>query len=120
MTKKVNILLMGIMLTITLGCGGGGGGYQGDGAADLGSGSYGASENSQDSSSDSTNINSPPAFTNLPAMLEVRENQTTVTTITATDADGDALTIFRRWYGCGFTFHRGINRSADFPCCSKL
>ena len=51
-TTKVNVLLLGIMLSITLGCGGGG--YQGDGGAqDLGQlGSYGASENSQDSTSD--------------------------------------------------------------------
>ena len=92
MTKRVNVLLMAIMLTITIGCGGGGGGYQGDGAAGSGSGSYGASENSQDSTSDTTNSNSPPAFTSLSATLEVRENQTSVATITATDADGDALT----------------------------
>lgn len=90
MTTKVNVLLLGIMLSITLGCGGGG--YQGDGAAGSGSGSYGASENSQDSTSDTTNSNSPPVFTNLPATLEVRENQTSVWTITATDADSDALT----------------------------
>ena len=90
MTTKVNVLLLGIMLSITLGCGGGG--YQGDGAAGSGSGSYGASENSQDSTSDTTNSNSPPVFTNLPATLEVRENQTSVWAITATDADSDALT----------------------------
>lgn len=90
MTKRVNVLLMAIMLTITKGCGGGG--YQSDEAARSGSGSYGASENSQDSTSDTTNRNSPPAFTSLSATLEVRENQTSVATITATDADGDALT----------------------------
>ena len=90
MAKKVNVLLMGIMLVVTLGCGGGG--YQGDGATGSGSGSYGAGENSQDSTSDTTDSNSPPAFTNLPATLEVRENQTSVSTISATDADNDALT----------------------------
>lgn len=92
MTKKVNVLSLSFLLAITLGCGGGGGGYQGDGAGRSDSGSYGASENSQNSASDTANSNSPPAFTNLPATLEVRENQTSITTIGATDADDDVLT----------------------------
>ena len=92
MTKKVNVLSLSFLLAITLGCGGGGGGYQGDGAGRSDSGSYGASENSQNSTSDTANSNSPPAFTNLPATLEVRENQTSITTIGATDADDDVLT----------------------------
>ena len=92
MTKKVNVLSLSFLLAITLGCGGGGGGYQGDEAGRSDTGSYSASENSQNSTSDTANSNSPPAFTNLPATLEVRENQTSITTIGATDADDDLLT----------------------------
>lgn len=92
MTNKVNVLSLSFLLAITLGCGGGGGGYQGDGAGRSDTGSYGASENSQNSTADTANSNSPPAFTNLPATLEVRENQTSITTIGATDADDDVLT----------------------------
>ncbi|MBL6814987.1 MAG: cadherin repeat domain-containing protein [Pseudomonadales bacterium] len=84
----VSMFLGAIVATLTA-CGGGGGG-----GAD---GSYGSASadtaGSSDSSSSTTSSNAAPAFADLASTISVNENQTSITTVEATDADADALTF---------------------------
>ncbi len=93
MTKQTKALTIFCLLITTLGCGGGGGSNSGYGSGPSGSGAYGSSENNQSGSSSNATDNSPPEFIDLPDTLEVRENQTGIKTIEATDADNDTLTF---------------------------
>jgi hypothetical protein len=85
----VSIFLGAIVATLTA-CGGGGGG----GGSDSSYGS--ASTNSAGTSGSSTataSSNAAPAFANLVSTISVYENQPSITTVEATDADADALTF---------------------------
>ena len=80
-----SIFLGAIVATLTA-CGGGGGG---GGGSDSSYGSAGTSG----SSTTTTSSNAAPAFANLASTISVNENQTSITTVEATDADADALTF---------------------------
>ena len=79
----VPIILGAITGTLTA-CGSGGGS-----ASDRSYGSAGSS----DSSTDTTSSNNAPVFVDLAPTISVNENQTSITTVAATDADSDMLSF---------------------------
>ena len=79
----VPIILGAITGTLTA-CGGGGGS-----ASDRSYGSAGSSG----SSTDTTSSNTAPVFVDLAPTISVNENQTSITTVAATDADSDMLSF---------------------------
>ena len=76
----VSIFLGAIVATLTA-CGGGGGGGSDS--------SYGGAS----TGGTGTSSNAAPAFADLASTISVNENQTSITTVEATDADADALTF---------------------------
>ena len=85
----VSIFLGAIVATLTA-CGGGGGGGGSD--SSYGGASTGSTGTSG-SSTTTTSSNAAPAFADLASTISVNENQTSITTVEATDADADALTF---------------------------
>ena len=84
-----SIFLGAIVATLTA-CGGGGGG----GGSDSSYGSASTySAGTSGSSTTTTSSNAAPAFANLASTISVNENQTSIATVEATDADADALTF---------------------------
>ena len=79
---------LAIVATLTA-CGGGGGGGSDSSYGGASTGSTGTSG----SSTTTTSSNAAPAFADLASTISVNENQTSVTTVAATDADADALTF---------------------------
>ena len=82
----VSIFLGAIVATLTA-CGGGGGSDSSYGSASTNS------AGTSGSSTTTTSSNAAPAFADLASTISVNENQTSITTVEATDADADALTF---------------------------
>ena len=85
-----SIFLGAIVATLTA-CGGGGGGGGGSDSSYGGASTGGTGTSSP--STPSTSSNAAPAFADLASTISVNENQTSVTTVEATDANADALTF---------------------------
>ena len=84
----IPIILGAITVTLTA-CGGGGGGGSDSSYGSASTGSAGTSG----SSTTTTSSNAAPAFADLASTISVNENQTSITTIEATDADSDTLSF---------------------------
>ena len=85
MRSSLTPIIFGTVTVALTACGGGGGG----GGSDSSYGSAGASG----SSTTTTSSNAAPAFDNLASTISVNENQTSITTIEASDADSDTLSF---------------------------
>lgn len=88
--STVSIFLGAIIATLTA-CGGGGGG--GGGSDSSYGGASTGSTGTSGSSTTTTSSNAAPAFADLASTISVNENQTSITTVEATDADADDLTF---------------------------
>ena len=84
MRSSLTPIIFGTVTVALTACGGGGGG-----GSDSPYGSAGASG----SSTTTTSSNAAPAFDNLASTISVNENQTSITTIEASDADSDTLSF---------------------------
>jgi hypothetical protein len=80
--------IIGIALFAVSACGGGGGGS----SSEYGSAPSGTASTAADMSN-STAANAAPSFINLQQSVAVNENQTSIVTVRATDADSDDLTF---------------------------
>ena len=83
MRSSLTPIIFGTVTVALTACGGGGGG------SDSPYGSAGASG----SSTTTTSSNAAPVFDNLASTISVNENQTSITTIEASDADSDTLSF---------------------------
>ena len=87
---KTNFVLLFASVSL-MACGGGGGSNYGQETLAAMQPSTAASATTT-SSTTSTNSNNAPVINDLPSTLPVNENQTQITTVNATDGDGDSLT----------------------------
>ena len=87
MRISLSFISLGAMVFTLTACGGGGGGGGSEssyGSASTNTGGYGTT---------TASVNAAPAFANLASTISVNENQTSITTVGATDADADDLTF---------------------------
>jgi len=84
----IPIIFAAITVTLTA-CGGGGGSGSDSSYGSASTGSVGTSG----SSTNTTSSNAAPEFADLASTISVNENQTSITTVEATDADSDTLSF---------------------------
>lgn len=84
MRYSSGFIFLGIFSAVLTGCGGGGGG---------GGSSYGEVSPTPTSTASTGATNAAPVFTALPQTISVNENQTSITTVAASDADSDPITF---------------------------